>query len=123
MSPRPVVGGPCRAPEAIPDGVPLGAIGRHDDDDAVEVQPVEFMQLAIEAREGRRPVAVFPVAAVASTLVGAPAYMEIDALGEFLDEGWRASSAAFGYTAWSPTRCPSSRRRAVARAPSGDARL
>src|SRR5690606_27076231 len=35
-----------------------------------------------------------PVAAVAATLVGAPAYMEIEALSRLLGDGWRATSAA-----------------------------
>ena len=35
----------------------------------------------------------------------------------------RASRSRFGFTAWWPTRCPSSRRRASACSPSADARL
>ncbi|MGE0407639.1 MAG: ABC transporter permease [Amphiplicatus sp.] len=50
--------------------------------------------VVVEAREGRRPTVVIPVAAVASTLMGTPAYMDIEALSRLLGEGWRASNAS-----------------------------
>ncbi|WP_296761454.1 ABC transporter permease [Sediminimonas sp.] len=49
--------------------------------------------LSVEVREGRRPVLRLPVAAVAQTLLGAPAFMEIGALGRALNEPERASGA------------------------------
>lgn len=50
--------------------------------------------IVAEVREGRRPTLEIPVAAVAATLVGTPAYMEISALSRRLGEDWRATSAA-----------------------------
>ncbi len=49
--------------------------------------------ITVEVREGRRPVLTLPVAAVAQTLLGAPAYMEIGALGEAVSEPRRVSGA------------------------------
>ena len=49
--------------------------------------------LTIEVREGRRPVVEMPVAAIAQTLLGAPAYVELDALNRVLKEPDRASGA------------------------------
>lgn len=49
--------------------------------------------LTVEIREGRRPVLRLPVTAVAQTLLGAPAFMEIDALGRALNEPGRISGA------------------------------
>ncbi|MDR9486027.1 MAG: ABC transporter permease, partial [Sediminimonas sp.] len=49
--------------------------------------------LYVEVREGRRPVLHLPVTAVAQTLLGAPAFMEIDALGRALNEPGRISGA------------------------------
>ncbi len=49
--------------------------------------------LTVEVREGRRPVFEMPVAAIAQTLLGAPAYLELDALNRVLKEPDRASGA------------------------------
>ena len=49
--------------------------------------------ITIEVREGRRPVLEIPVVAVAETLLGAPAFMEITALNRALKEPNRASGA------------------------------
>jgi putative ABC transport system permease protein len=49
--------------------------------------------LTVEVREGRRPVLDLPVAAIADTLMGTPAYMTIDALNGVLSEPLRVSGA------------------------------
>lgn len=49
--------------------------------------------MVIEVREGRQPVIEVPVAAVAETLFGSPAYMRIDALNGALREANRVSGA------------------------------
>lgn len=49
--------------------------------------------LTVEVREGRRPVLELPVIAVANTLMGAPVYMEIEALNRALKEPGRMSGA------------------------------
>lgn len=49
--------------------------------------------LIVEVREGRRPVLEVPVVGVAETLLGASAYMEIEALNEALREPGRVSGA------------------------------
>lgn len=49
--------------------------------------------LTIEVREGRQPVLEVPVARVASSLIGAPAYMRLDALNRAMDEPGRVSGA------------------------------
>jgi putative ABC transport system permease protein len=60
--------------------------------DLLSLEPGD--DLAIDVREGRRPSIVVPVAAVASTLIGTPAYMEIEALNRLIGDGFRASSAS-----------------------------
>lgn len=55
------------------------------------VRPGEM--LTVEVREGRRPVLTIPVAGVAETLLGAPAFMPIDALNRALHEPNRISAA------------------------------
>lgn len=50
-------------------------------------------QLTVEVREGRQPVVTLPVVSVAETLLGAPAYFEMGALNEALDEPNRVSGA------------------------------
>ncbi|WP_417269707.1 ABC transporter permease [Celeribacter sp.] len=49
--------------------------------------------LTVEVREGRQPVLQLPVAGVAESLLGAPAYMERDALNRALREPDRVSGA------------------------------
>ncbi len=49
--------------------------------------------LTVEVREGRRPRVDIPVIAVAETLLGSPAYMELDALNRALREPLRVSGA------------------------------
>lgn len=49
--------------------------------------------LTVDVREGRRPRLEIPVAAVAQTLLGSPAYFEIEALNRALREPLRASGA------------------------------
>ncbi|MDP5071576.1 MAG: FtsX-like permease family protein, partial [Congregibacter sp.] len=48
-------------------------------------------RLSVEVREGRRPTLHIPVAGVARTLLGAPAYMDMDALNRALGEPNRVS--------------------------------
>ncbi|MCB1754252.1 MAG: ABC transporter permease [Gammaproteobacteria bacterium] len=50
-------------------------------------------RLTVEVREGRRPVLSVPVAAVAETLLGSPAFMRLDALNRVLREPNRVSAA------------------------------
>ena len=59
--------------------------------DILEIAPGET--LTIEVREGRRPVLEVPVARVATSLIGAPAYMRLDALNRVLAEPGRISGA------------------------------
>ncbi|WP_238367596.1 ABC transporter permease [Mesobacterium pallidum] len=59
--------------------------------DKLQLRPGE--NLTVEVREGRRPVLTLPVTAVADSLMGAPAYMEIGALNRALREPGRASGA------------------------------
>ena len=49
--------------------------------------------LNVEVREGRRPILQIPVAGVAETLIGSPAYMELASLNETLKEPNRVSGA------------------------------
>lgn len=49
--------------------------------------------LTVEVREGRQPVLEIPVAGIADTLLGAPAYMRLDALNRALREPGRVSGA------------------------------
>lgn len=48
-------------------------------------------RLTVEVREGRRQVLELPVSGVATSLIGAPAYMRLDALNDVLDEPGRIS--------------------------------
>lgn len=59
--------------------------------DILAVRPGE--SLTVEVREGRRPVLSLPVAGVAETLLGSPAYMHLDALNRALGEPNRVSGA------------------------------
>lgn len=49
--------------------------------------------LTVDVREGRRPLVDIPVVAVAESLLGAPAYMELGALNRVLNEPLRISGA------------------------------
>lgn len=49
--------------------------------------------LTVEVREGRQPVLELPVAGIAETLLGSPAYMDLDALNRALREPNRVSGA------------------------------
>lgn len=49
--------------------------------------------LTVEVREGRRPVLSIPVVGVTTTLLGAPAFMQLDALNRALGEPNRVSAA------------------------------
>ncbi|MGI9410629.1 MAG: ABC transporter permease, partial [Hyphomicrobiaceae bacterium] len=59
--------------------------------DILKIRPGQM--LTIEVREGRRPVIEMPVAAIAQSLLGAPAYVELEALNRVLKEPDRASGA------------------------------
>jgi putative ABC transport system permease protein len=59
--------------------------------DILHIAPGEM--LTVEVRQGRRPVLEIPVIAVAQTLLGAPAFMEIGALNRALKEPGRVSGA------------------------------
>jgi putative ABC transport system permease protein len=59
--------------------------------DILNVRPGQ--SLTVEVREGRRPVLQIPVAAIAETLLGAPAYFELGALNRALKEPNRVSGA------------------------------
>ena len=59
--------------------------------EVLHIRPGE--RLTIEVREGRRPVLEVPVAGVAATLLGSPAYLEIGALNRALKEPNRVSGA------------------------------
>lgn len=58
---------------------------------AKELQIKAGQRLRIEVQEGRRPIIELPVIAVARSLVGAPAYFELNALNRALGEDWRMS--------------------------------
>lgn len=57
----------------------------------LKIRPGET--LTVEVREGRRPVLKIPVVAIAQTLLGAPAYLELGALNRALKEPHRVSGA------------------------------
>lgn len=59
--------------------------------DKLGIRPGQM--LSVEVREGRRPTLFIPVAGVAETLLGAPAYMQLDALNRALREPHRVSAA------------------------------
>ena len=59
--------------------------------DILELQPGEM--LTVEVREGRQPDLQIPVTAVAESLLGSPAYMNLDALNRALREPGRVSGA------------------------------
>ena len=60
--------------------------------------------LTVDVREGRRPVIEVPVAGVARSLLGAPAYMDLDALNRALREPGRVSGAIWRSTPPRPAR-------------------
>jgi putative ABC transport system permease protein len=57
--------------------------------------------IVMEVREGRRPVLVLPVAATVESLLGAPAYLDLEALNVALAEPLRVSGA---YLRFDPAR-------------------
>ncbi len=57
----------------------------------LKIKPGEI--LTVEVREGRRPILQIPVAGVAETLIGSPAYMELAPLNKTLKEPNRISGA------------------------------
>lgn len=57
----------------------------------LEIRPGEI--LTVEVREGRQPTLQVPVTAVAESLLGAPAYMNLQALNRVLREPGRVSAA------------------------------
>ena len=59
--------------------------------DILDIQPGEM--LTVEVREGRQPDLQIPVTAVAESLLGSPAYMDLDALNRALREPGRVSGA------------------------------
>lgn len=59
--------------------------------DILKIAPGD--KLTVEVREGRRPVLNLPVVAIAETLFGAPAYLELSALNRALKEPNRVSGA------------------------------
>lgn len=59
--------------------------------DILDIVPGEL--LSVEVREGRRPILSIPVAGVAETLLGSPAYMQFNALNRALHEPNRLSGA------------------------------
>lgn len=59
--------------------------------DILAVRPGQT--LTVEVREGRRPTLSIPVAGVAESLLGAPAYMQLRALNRVLREPHRVSAA------------------------------
>lgn len=60
--------------------------------DKLEIAPGEM--LTVEVREGRQPVLHLPVIGTTESLLGSPAYMEIDALNRALREPNRVSGAS-----------------------------
>lgn len=59
--------------------------------DILAIRPGEM--LTVQVREGRQPVLQIPVTAVAESLLGAPAYMNLEALNRALRESNRVSAA------------------------------
>lgn len=59
--------------------------------DILDIAPGD--RLSIEVREGRQPALDLPVIGIADTFLGAPAYMELDALNRALREPNRISGA------------------------------
>ena len=60
--------------------------------DKLRIEPGET--LTVEVREGRQPVLELPVFGITESLLGSPAYMQIDALNRALREPDRVSGAA-----------------------------
>ncbi|MCF3596054.1 FtsX-like permease family protein [Rhodobacteraceae bacterium LMO-12] len=59
--------------------------------DILHIRPGQM--LTVEVREGRQPVLQIPVTGVAESLLGSPAYMDLDALNRALREPNRVSGA------------------------------
>lgn len=49
--------------------------------------------VTVEVREGTQPVLTLPIAAIAQSLLGAPSYMDLEALNRALGDGMRVSGA------------------------------
>lgn len=76
------------APIALPDrGVVLSEVLA----DMLQVSPGEM--LTVDVREGRQPLLEIPVVGTARSLLGSPAYMNLDALNRALREPGRISGA------------------------------
>ena len=77
----------------------LGTIEMHDDGIILASALADILHisagetLTVEVREGRQPVLQLPVAGIAETLLGSPAYMDLDALNRSLREPNRVSGA------------------------------
>ncbi len=61
--------------------------------DILHIRPGQM--LTVEVREGRQPVLQIPVSGVAESLLGSPAYMDLDALNRALREPNRVSGGAY----------------------------
>lgn len=59
--------------------------------DILEIEPGET--LVVEVLEGKRPILTVPVASIAETLLGSPAFMRIDTLNREMGEWGRVSGA------------------------------
>ena len=70
-----------------PNGVVLSSVLA----DILDVRPGDT--LFVDVREGRQPLLELPLAGVAETLLGAPAYMDLGALNRALGEPGRVSGA------------------------------
>jgi len=82
-----VIGADNRAVTIRKDGIVLGSALAQ----ILSITPGDT--LTVEVREGRRPVLHLPVVAIAETLMGAPAFMEINVLNRALHEPGRISGA------------------------------
>ena len=75
-------------PIALPDsGIVLSRMLA----EILDIEPGQM--LTVEVREGRQPILEIPVAGIADSLLGAPAYMRLDALNRVLREPGRISGA------------------------------
>lgn len=83
-----------------PDGAPLamrrdGIILAEPLAELLNIRPGQTLR--IEVLQGHRPVIEIPVVGLAQTLMGAPAFMEIEALNRALREPGRISAARLSY--------------------------
>ncbi len=76
------------APVALPrSGVVLSSVLA----EMLDIEPGEILE--VDVREGHQPVLYLPVTGIAQSLLGAPAYMDLDALNAALREPGRVSGA------------------------------